>query len=98
MNGNYVTSEKLDDGRIMRISLNRADKRNAQNRRLLVELDNAFVAAEQDDDVRVVILAGNGPIFSSGHDIGSAESLAEKTPGPGQHPTWQAYGGTRAWR
>ena len=30
---------------------------------------NAFEAAEKDDNVRVVILAGAGPMFSSGHDL-----------------------------
>ena len=36
--------------------------RNAQNRGLLVELDDAFATAEADDTVRVVILAAAGPI------------------------------------
>ena len=54
--------------------LNRPDSRNAQNRGLLVELNDAFLAAEADDEVRVVILGGTGPMFSSGHDLGSKES------------------------
>ncbi len=75
--------------------LNRLRTRNAQNRGLLVELNEAMLAAEADDQVRVVILGGVGPIFSSGHDLGSKESLAERAPGPDQHPTFQGYGGTR---
>ena len=51
--------------------LNRPDSRNAQNRGLLVELNEAFLQAEADDEVRVVILGGTGPMFSSGHDLGS---------------------------
>ena len=39
-------------------------------------------AAEADDTVRVVILGGVGPMFSSGHDMGSKESLEERQPGP----------------
>jgi enoyl-CoA hydratase len=69
--------------------------RNAQNRGLLVELDEAFLQAEADDQVRVVILSGAGPIFSSGHDLGSSEAIAERTPGPDQHPTFAINGGTR---
>jgi enoyl-CoA hydratase len=42
----------------------------------------------------VVILGGLGPVFSSGHDIGSAEAVAEALPGPQQHPTWQLNGGS----
>ena len=72
----YVAYETLDDGTIARIMLNRPESRNAQNRGLLVELDDAFLRAEADDTVRVVILGGAGPMFSSGHDMGSKESIA----------------------
>jgi enoyl-CoA hydratase len=91
----HVTYETLDDGKVARIMLNRPGSRNAQHRGLLVELDDAFLRAEADDSVRVVILGGAGPIFSSGHDMGSKESLAERAPGPDQHPTFTINGGTR---
>ena len=70
----YITYETLDEGTIARIMLNRVKSRNAQNRGLLVELNDAFMRAEADDDVRVVILGGNGPMFSSGHDLGSKDA------------------------
>jgi enoyl-CoA hydratase len=85
----------LDEGRIARITLNRVEVRNAQNRGLLVELGDAFLQAEADDGVRVVILAGAGPMFSSGHDLGSKVAAAERTPGPDQHPTYSINGATR---
>jgi enoyl-CoA hydratase len=91
----YITYETLDEGSIARIMLNRVKSRNAQNRGLLVELNDAFLRAEADDDVRVVILGGNGTMFSSGHDLGTPESLAERTPGPDQHPTMTTFGGSR---
>src|SRR3954462_1620968 len=91
----YITYETFDDGKVARIMLNRPSTRNAQNRGLLVELDEAFVAAEKDDQVRVVILGGAGPMFSSGHDLGSKEALEEYSPGPGQHITAKTNGGTR---
>jgi enoyl-CoA hydratase len=91
----YVTYETLDNGRIARILLNRPKVRNAQSRGLLVELDQAFLQAEQDDEVRVVILGGVGPLFSSGHDMGSKESIEEMLPGTNQHPTRKINGGTR---
>jgi enoyl-CoA hydratase len=68
----FIEYETLDGGTIARIMLNRVKSRNAQNRGLLVELNDAFLRAEEDDQVRVVIFGGNGPIFSSGHDLGSA--------------------------
>src|ERR1700722_9627270 len=91
----HLLVERFDDGRIIRILLNRPDQRNAQNRGLLVELNDAFLAAEADDEVRVVILGGTGPMFSSGHDLGSKEARAEGTPGPTLHPTREINGGTR---
>src|SRR5665213_2279633 len=94
-NGRYITYEELDDGAIVRILLNRERTRNAQNRGLLVELDEAFLRAEEDDKVRVVILGGVGPLFSSGHDMGSKESQAERAPGPDQHPSMTINGATR---
>jgi len=91
----YVTYEELDDGVIARIMLNRPESRNAQNRGMLVELHDAFLRAEADDTVRVVILGGTGPIFSSGHDLGSKEAIAERMAGPDQHPTALINGATR---
>jgi enoyl-CoA hydratase len=91
----YVTYEELEGGEIVRILLNRPETRNAQNRGLLVELDDAMGRAEEDDSVRVVILGGVGPLFSSGHDMGSKEARAERMPGPDQHRTATINGATR---
>jgi enoyl-CoA hydratase len=93
--GKYITYETLDEGKIARVTLNRVEARNAQNRGLLVELGEAFEQAEADDQVRVVILAGAGPMFSSGHDLGSKDAVAERTPGPDFHPSYGVNGGTR---
>jgi enoyl-CoA hydratase len=91
----YVTYETLDEGTIARIMLNRPEQRNAQQRGLLVELGDAFLRAEADDTVRVVILGGNGPMFSSGHDLGSKAMMQEYQPGPDQHPSFLENGATR---
>ena len=90
-----VAYETLDEGRIARIWLNRPEAHNAQSRTLLVQLDEAFLRAEADDDVRVVILAARGKNFSAGHDLGSEAALLERTPGPAQHPTFRSHGATR---
>jgi enoyl-CoA hydratase len=91
----YLTCEALDGGSIVRIMMNRPRTRNAQNRGLLVELTDAFLAAEADDKVRVVILGGLGPLFSSGHDLGSVEMVAESSAGVDQHSTYTGWGATR---
>jgi enoyl-CoA hydratase len=92
----HIRYSTLHDGAIARVELDRPRYRNAQHRPLLVELDDALMRAEADDRVRVVILSGAGTMFSSGHDMGSAEHLEERDPGPGQHPTRQTRGGSRA--
>lgn len=66
------------DGRLARITLNRPQYRNAQSRQLLEELDDAFAEAAADDEVRVIILRGEGEHFSSGHDLGTAEEMADR--------------------
>jgi enoyl-CoA hydratase len=71
-----VLYEKL--GRVARVTANRPRYRNAQSRVLLEELDAALGEAAADDGVRVIILAGAGEHFSSGHDIGSPEELADR--------------------
>jgi len=77
---------RVDEGGIARVILNRPEVRNAQSRRLLEEMDDAFQQAVKDDAVRVIILSGNGPSFSAGHDLGSKEQKADaeqRPPKPG---------------
>ena len=57
------------DGTVATITMNRPEMANAQDTRLIDEMDDAFDRADADDAVRVVILAGAGKHFSSGHDL-----------------------------
>jgi enoyl-CoA hydratase len=57
------------DPQVARIVLSRPDTRNAQDHQMLYEIDRAFHAVLLDDGVKVVILAADGPHFSSGHDL-----------------------------
>ncbi len=54
---------------IAKITMNRPEKRNALNHALLRDLDLAFEQADNDPEVRVVILAGAGKAFSAGYDL-----------------------------
>ena len=56
-------------GRVARLTLNRPEMRNAQSIRMLDEIDAALDIAEQDPEVRVVVLAASGSSFSAGHDM-----------------------------
>lgn len=62
---------------VARIVLARAETRNAQDRAMLYEIDAAYAEAMRDDAVRVVVLAADGPHFSSGHDLRDRASLDE---------------------
>jgi enoyl-CoA hydratase len=64
-----VTTRKV--GATFVVTMNRPRYRNAQNAVMTHALDRAFTAAMADDEVKVVILAGNGDHFSAGHDIGT---------------------------
>jgi enoyl-CoA hydratase len=56
---------------IATVTMNRPRYRNAQNSRMTYALDTAFQRAVDDDDVRVIVLAGAWDHFSGGHDIGT---------------------------
>jgi len=62
---------EVEEG-VGRITLDRPGKHNALNHALLDALDEALAAAESDRDVRVVVLAGEGPSFCAGYDLGGS--------------------------
>lgn len=52
---------------VARITLAMPEKRNAQTTEMLVELNNALDRAAHDSDIKVIVIAGDDPDFSSGH-------------------------------
>ena len=91
----YEQIEYETVGRIARITLNRPRYKNAQSRRLLEELDDAFGVAAEDLEVRVIVLRGAGDAFSAGHDLGTPEELADRE----ERPIEEGMRGTyrRSW-
>ena len=65
-------------GRVAVVSLNRPRVANAVSRQMTRELGHAFDGAVRDDNVRCILLRGEGPNFSSGHDLGSKEHFQDK--------------------
>jgi enoyl-CoA hydratase len=55
---------------IARIVMARPEAHNAQGLQMTYELNAAFDKAAHDDDIKVIILAGDGRNFSAGHDLG----------------------------
>jgi enoyl-CoA hydratase len=70
------------DGPIARLILNRPDKHNALRFDDLDRLVAALHDAEEDDDVKVIVLKGNGPSFCAGHDYNDALKSYGLDPGP----------------
>ena len=74
---------------IRRLTLNRPQKRNALNHPLRAALMDALVEADEDDDVRVMIVRGAGPCFSAGYDLGGGNE--------GQQLPHHSSGGLGHW-
>lgn len=60
-------------GAVAVVTMDRPDYRNAQNSAMTYALDRALYRAADDNEVKVVVLAGAGKHFSAGHDIGTPE-------------------------
>ena len=66
------------DGPVATITMNRPEMANAEDTTLIDQLDAAFDLADADEAIRVVILAGEGKHFSSGHDLKAIVGDGEK--------------------
>ena len=64
-------------GAVALLKLNRPDKLNAMTRPMLDELSDALEAIAHDDDIRVVVLAGEGRAFSAGYDLEMTDTPVE---------------------
>src|SRR5208282_354896 len=59
-----------EEAGLITLTMNRPEKRNALSTAMMAELNDALVAIGKRSDARAVIIAGNGPAFSAGHDLG----------------------------
>lgn len=59
------------------IELDRPEKRNALDELTIRELHRALLAAESDDEVRVILLRGRGPAFSAGADLDQLQRITQ---------------------
>ena len=64
------------DGAVLRVALNRPEKRNALSRPLIAELQSVFRSASQSNDLSLAILTGEGQkAFAAGGDLKELNSL-----------------------
>ena len=74
---------------VRRVTLNRPEKRNALNHDLRGGIIRALQEADQDPEVRVMIVRGAGKCFSAGYDLGGGND--------GQELPWYTPGGDGHW-
>jgi len=91
----YETLLLDQTGAVLKVTVNRPEVLNAQSRTMREELDEALATAAEDDDVRVIIIAGAGRHFSAGHDLGSPQELEDQQRRPYQPGFRGRY--QRAW-
>ena len=71
---------------VLRIALDRPNKRNALSRELIRQLHVAVDGAAGDESVRLVVLVANGPAFCAGMDIAEMQDRAGQ---PNAQELWQ---------
>lgn len=67
---------RIDDGAIATVTMQRPERRNALSLEMMCELTHAFRALGEDTTVHSVILRGQGPAFSAGHDLQELQCTA----------------------
>ena len=74
---NFETVELIKKNKVATIKLNRPDKLNAFNEKLIWELQEATSEVKDDEDIKVLIITGAGRGFSAGADLTESESSWE---------------------
>jgi enoyl-CoA hydratase/carnithine racemase len=64
-------------GHVVRLTLNRPERRNALSRSLLARLEDVLAGLEGHRSARVIVLAARGPVFCSGHDLAEMVGRSE---------------------
>jgi enoyl-CoA hydratase/carnithine racemase len=80
------TQYEIEKG-IATVTLSRPDKMNAITQTMRKELIEIFMAADQDDSVRVVVVKGAGKAFCAGADLSSGASAFDRTVQEGRRVT-----------
>lgn len=80
MNPSACSSAELlvePNDRSVRVVLNRPNKRNALSREVISQLDAVLSEIADEQRAQVVVLASNGPVFCSGHDLTEMQGCSE---------------------
>jgi 2-(1,2-epoxy-1,2-dihydrophenyl)acetyl-CoA isomerase len=102
LDGNYRGFEvATEDPGIAVLTMNEPDRLNGQTGPMKRDMTEFFLAAQMDDDIRVVVVTGSGRAFSAGDDMtgrrrdySDREKLTRNIPWDGRNPI-STYAGLR---
>ncbi|MBI4297013.1 MAG: enoyl-CoA hydratase/isomerase family protein [Chloroflexi bacterium] len=69
---------EIIEGNIAKVTMNRPEKLNAMDLLMQEEVEESFLRADADPNIRVILLAGAGKHWSAGHDYGSNDRRMPK--------------------
>ena len=76
---NYDTITFKTDDRIARVTFSRPEIHNAFNSTMIAEMTGVFGKIEKDEDIRVVLLTGEGKSFCAGADLNWMRGVIKQT-------------------
>lgn len=95
-NYEFIKVENKDNG-VSIITLNRPEKKNALNKKLIEELQDAFVTFDRDDSRLVAVLTGAGNTFSAGADLTDMPELWRGIPNVGSQTNKPVIAAVTGW-
>ncbi len=76
----HVLVEKAE--KVLTLTLNRPDKKNALTRAMYKTLASEIAAADTDPDIRCIVIMANGDMFTAGNDLADFAAFGEASAAP----------------
>ena len=76
-NSKLIIKEKSDEG-VLRLVMNNLDQKNALSQSMMSILIDEIKTTSLDQSIKVIVIAANGNVFSSGHDLKEITAAREK--------------------
>jgi enoyl-CoA hydratase/carnithine racemase len=71
--------EKTLEQGVLWLTLNNAEQRNPLSSAMLAEITSSLETAYDDNEVRCIVIAARGPVFSAGHDLTEMARRSDET-------------------
>ena len=76
-NSKLIIKEKSDEG-VLRLVMNNLDQKNALSQSMMSILIDEIKTTSLDQSIKVIVIAANGNVFSSGHDLKEITAARDK--------------------